>query len=419
MSKTNRAMILGGNFCGNIGDLFIIEAVTHFFSKQYPNLEVDIFPYPIRHDKFVGLPFATKHPYNINVCEPASRLRGSVDVLMRRHPMIETLVSRYYYGFLGHLVRTVGRKPINKSYHLAVVLGGEMDTPYSQLDVHSYLREFNIPRKNIIYGPISISDKPQHNHFLRARFSEVENIAIRDPGTLKRLQAQDLKNIQLIPDCAFLAADPEINRTQEKLKGRIGVCLHARWFQQKDLTTTVEAICEIANQRKSTVTFYCTHPKEDYQLMLKLIDMVKPLDHAEVICPTNTEELHTLCESFDLVISDRLHGLLIALIFGCNILPLATRDKVRGYCEYLQINNYLTGHETREDIQEKIQLVLDDYSAQRETQRRFVMESSNKVRDYYRSSIESAFSKNTHPRENEQNHCTRANQHGGIGRPVQ
>jgi len=404
-------MILGGNFCGNIGDLFIVEAVTTFFAEQYPNLQIDIYPYPIRNDKFVSLPFATRHSKNTNVCEPASRLRGSVDALMRSHPIVEQVVSRYYYGWLGHLVRTIGQKPINTSYDLAVVLSGEMDTPYSQLDVHSYLRDFEVRRKSVIYGPVSISEKPQHEHFLRARFSEIEKVAIRDPVTLKRLQAQGLKNTQLIPDGAFLAASPVINRTKESLKGAIAVCLHARWYQQRNLTALVEAICEAAEQRDSTVTFYCTHPKEDYQLMLKLTNIVKPIHNANVTCPTSTQELQTICESSDLVISDRLHGLLIALISGCNILPLATRNKVKGYCEYLQIDDYLTGIETGEKIQEKINLILDNYSTQRETQRRFVMESSNKVKGYYRASIESALSSN----EQEQNYDPRDNQLDCIG----
>ena len=46
--------VLASNFSGNVGDLFILRAVTNFIHRECKDVELDVFPYPSRFDRRVA-----------------------------------------------------------------------------------------------------------------------------------------------------------------------------------------------------------------------------------------------------------------------------------------------------------------------------------------------------------------------------
>ena len=382
-----KIMLLAGNFCGNLGDIFIFESVVEFIIQQFPDAQIDVYPYPIRHDHFVSLPIAIKHKKSVTFKEPIYRLRGSVDALMREHPLLERTISKHYFKPFLKIVRSdIPEKTLPKYDHL-VIVGGEMDIPYSQLDVHAYIRKNTNLSSNITYGPVSIPNVPRYHDFLKQRFSEVKHAAIRDPLSLERLNSMGIHNVSLVPDCAFLNFSDKNLRCNEPLKNHIGVCLHTRWGYIPQLDEYVNNIIEAASKNQSKLHFFCTHPREDATLMKRLSYMLQGTKDVEISVPSSTLDLHNIYNSVDMVISDRLHGILIGLLSGCNILPLATRDKVKGYCTYLGLKEQLTGDENATEISDEIQTIRTNHLQLRNQHAEFMQTASTEVKTYYLNSI--------------------------------
>ena len=69
------------------------------------------------------------------------------------------------------------------------------------------------------------------------------------------------------------------------------------------------------------------------------------------------------------------------------ILPLATRDKIRGYCSYLNLEDQLNGNETQKEMQQLIENIKSNYQGRRESHLEFMRQASSEVSQYYIDSI--------------------------------
>ncbi len=383
MTSTNnkKIMLLAANFGGNVGDLFIYEAVANFIHQQLPQAETHVYPYPLRNDQFVALPAVLQSGLNSNIKikPPLFALRKSVDHYMRSRPFLEKLIINNYFSPLMSCIKKSSSTDIQ--YDHIVSVGGEMDIPYSLLDIHSYLNAMKKPLKNIIYGPISLKIKPQHIPFLKQCFADVDEIAIRDPRTFKNLKNIGIENIKLVPDCAFLAYKGE--QSQSSWKGYIGLCLHSRWAHQKHFNDYIKGFSDAAKKLDSKLILFVTNIREDHLLVTKLMDLVHTSDNIEITLPTSTKELQKLYQKTDLVISDRLHGILIGMISGCNVLPIATRDKIKGYCEYLKLSNFLTGEENNQELYQKMEKAKNNHNTLKKSIAEFASSASSEVKSYY------------------------------------
>jgi polysaccharide pyruvyl transferase WcaK-like protein len=386
-----KVLILSSNFCGNIGDVFIFESIVDYVISIDGGSSIDVYPYPSRDNSLVSLPLAVKYKNNVEFIPPLVRLRGGVEHYMRKFSFLNSIISKIYFNKFYEFLRSSSCLEDLDGYDVVIVAGGEMDIPFSQLDVHAYIR--SLPEfSKVIYGPVSISCDVSFNEFILARFSEVDSVAIRDPLSLSRLEKAGVRNATLVPDCAFLSFNKEINRTRDEWSGHIGVCLHSTWGYKKELLEFINAIISAAGSIGSKVTFFCTHAKEDEVVIKKICGFIadSKIPHIKsisVVVPSTTEELSSLFLSMDLVISDRLHGILIGMINGCNILPLVTRDKVEGYCKYLELESFIKGIENQDELSEVFLKCSENYKALRLKHRDFMVNASSEVKSYYRSNL--------------------------------
>jgi polysaccharide pyruvyl transferase WcaK-like protein len=329
--------VLASNFSGNIGDLYILRSVTDFICEQLPDAQLDVFPYPIRFNRRVACAEQINLSDKVSIKPHSFALYGFLDHFARKSPWFEKFLARHYFGSIGRFFRSKSTQLNPNDYDAIVSVGGEMDTPYSFLDIHDYTRNLDRDgKKPFVYGPISLKPDITYVPFLKKLFSGIEKIAIRDPKTQSYLVSNGFNNTQLVPDCAFLSwRGPTANRLNRK---RIGLCLHTSWAGKfSHACRVVDQAVAASKALGNELIIYPTHTYEDYQFLNQLIDKYRNTPGMKFVFPNTSSEFITLSQSLDLVISDRLHALLVGMLQGANILPIKTRHKVIGYCEYLQL----------------------------------------------------------------------------------
>lgn len=142
--------------------------------------------------------------------------------------------------------------------------------------------------------------------------------------------------------------------------GNIGVCLHSRWGYVEGTEAYLQHICAFAKSKGRRVTFFVTNMHEDATLVYRIIQFKENNGTLDIELPRTVNELTAMLGGLDLVISDRLHAILISMIMGTTILPLATRDKLVGYCQYLELENYLDGKETAQILTQKLSELFEN-----------------------------------------------------------
>jgi polysaccharide pyruvyl transferase WcaK-like protein len=373
--------ILGVNYVGNVGDLYILDSILNYLSKYERNISIDIFPYPLKFDKKIAAFELFESRFNINIVEPPFAIYKALDHLARKFPLVENITKKLYFSYIGKILRSKSNENIN-CYDYVISVGGEMDIPYSLLDIHSYIKSTMFsPSTKLIYGPISITPNRKNIKFLIERFKEVNiNVGIRDPKSKDWLSTIGIHNTQLVPDCAFLSWQQQ---AKVKEKKAIGVCLHASWFgkleKAKELIMATQHVA--INADKKLIVF-CTNIYEDYELMVALKKYFKNDTSIEFIIPKTSQDLVNLVRNFELIISDRLHALLSGMINGANILPLSTRHKVVGYCNYVGLTNYISLDDDQKSIITSIENQLSDTHA-KILLNDFCKRSSEKICDFY------------------------------------
>jgi hypothetical protein len=374
--------ILGANFYGNIGDLFILEAaVSELLALGMT--DVSIYPYPVRYDAYVAIPFITRFGPEVRLARPRFRLRQLVETATRGHHRLQrTMASLYFSGVGGSLQSSMRDHAPWDAAQKVVVLGGELDIPYSMLDSHAYLRQHK-KTDGIAYGPVSLVPDRRFKDFLQRRFAEVSEFGVRDPLTAQGLSEIGITNFRLVPDMAFLKYDDAAYR-ERPTTGRIGLCLSNVWAKRPDAEEYVRTIDRAARRLDLELVVVSTHLREDASLLERLRRAVPEVPLA---MPASPAEFTSLVTGLDIFIAGRLHGLLLAMIGGTVILPIAIRPKVVGFCTYIQQDRYLQGKESEDEVADHLKALYADRNAQLAAQRDFCADASEQVRAFLASRL--------------------------------
>jgi len=382
----SRLLLLGANFCGNVGDLFILHAIADFIDRHckainVPCPRIDVIPRPLHYDRRIALMNTLSHP-QIHLEEPHRVLRRQLDYWMRHRPRLEQLCAKLYFSPAGSWLSSYRQPSQDHTPNGIIVAGGELDVPYTLLDIHHYLRsQPNEPP--VCYGPVSLPARPRHIGFLKTRFAEVKEVAVRDPISLSWLQQHAIQNVRLVPDCAFLDYRAPQPRSTT---GCIGLCLHSRWGYDSSLNKLVVMLADLLRQRQQTLLVFATNLQEDFRVVSRMQALLKSNPCVEFALPESADKLSELVTRLDLTISDRLHALIVSMLHGTSILPLASRPKIHGYCEYWQLQQTLSGNESAAELAEK--LAISQSPSQRHQLQRFCERAHREVSNYYQASLE-------------------------------
>lgn len=370
-SNSKSALLLGANFCGNVGDLYILDSLYSFLVENGYD-RIDICPYPKQNNRRISQ--VNSNNKGVRLVEPKWALRSVVERLMRASPLLERVVSKVYFSSDSFLIKRVGADFDIDCYDRVIVLGGELDVPYSLLDTHSYLRKINNTR--LVYSPISVPFDKSKVRFLRERFSEVEEVAVRDPATFDWLVSNGINNIRLVPDTAFLSYR---QNQHASLSGSVGICLHSRWGYDLSIDGLVDGIVSSVIGQGGAIVFFATNLDEDYRVVEKLKDRYLGVFGVSFELPESIDDLSAVVSGMDLIISDRLHAIIVSLIKGTSVLPLSTRSKVLGYCKYIGVDRPLQITTSKQEIARIIELATSEAI----NQRFFVERAHQAVRSYF------------------------------------
>lgn len=375
-NNPGRVLLLGANFCGNVGDLYILNSLYEFLIDNGFG-RIDICPYPKQNNRRIAQVNSNKP--GVRLVEPSVALRSSVERIMRRNISVERFVSNNYFSTNSAFIKRFGEHFEINDYDRIFVLGGELDVPYSMLDTHSYLRNFN--KNRVVYGPISIPFEKGKIDFLKKRFSEVAEVAVRDPATFEWLFSNGINNISLVPDTAFLSYKPKSCFSKN---GSVGVCLHSRWGYDDSIDAVVGNIVSSVTGRGGSVVFFATNLHEDYKVIEKLKSIYSGNSDVAFVLPENVDELIRVVADRDVVISDRLHAIIVAMINGTAVLPIATRSKILGYCKYVGIDTPLVIGASMKEVS----LAIDNSIEKIRIQNDFVEKAHETVKAYFVNKLE-------------------------------
>jgi hypothetical protein len=385
--------VLAGNFSGNVGDLYILRSVTDFIGDEFPCLNIQVFPNPRRFDRRVA-------------CAEQVNLRANLDILPARYipyQYFSHLVSSK--GWLGRILTFLYLRPSGRylrsrslsasahSFGAMVSVGGEMHTPHSFLDIHAYLdAEFLKSSPPLVYGPISVQPDEDSVVFFQRIFKNLKVVGVRDPKTFDWLRQQGILNTKLVPDCAYLSwRGVALDRGSRR---RIGLCLHTSWFKNVSLACKiVDQACLVANRLDCELVVFPTHMLEDYQLFEILVKKYRDTSGMVFEFPVTSEDFIELSRSLKLVISDRLHALIVGMLHGANILPIKTRHKVLGYCEYLKLERAIAIGDGEELIGRYIEESALDEDLHAHLAK-FCASSCDEVKAFYREQLGSLYGAN-------------------------
>jgi polysaccharide pyruvyl transferase WcaK-like protein len=380
--------ILAANFYGNVGDLYILNAVSNFLGKEFAGVQMDVYPNSWRFDRRVACGERINLAPGVTIQAPRFAIYRRLLHCARSWRWAEWFLSKFYLSALGGVFRSVNAGADMPAYDAIVSVGGEMDTPYSFLDIQPYLKEMLAKRAlPVVYGPISLQPKLNYINFYKKIFSSVEMIAIRDPKSMNWLGTNGISNTRLVPDCAFLNWTGGFSDRGDRNK--IGICLHPSWLNNIGYAfNIIERAISAAKKMDCGVVFFPTHAQEDYFLYSLLLERYRDRAGVEFSFPTTSDDLIKLSRSLSLVISDRLHALLVGMLQGANILPILSRHKVVGYYEYVGLEHAVGLKDGYDLIESKIILAQRDGSLEQKLSD-FCKVSQMEIVEFYRDQLRS------------------------------
>jgi hypothetical protein len=377
--------VLGANFGGNVGDLFLFHSVVQFLVDE-TDCDILVYPYPLRYDVSFALPAVLPFRSRVSIHEPLFALYRSLDHLMRGRRQLKRFVAKSYFRKWGHWFRSRSARETSPPVDAVVVMGGEQDVPFSFLDVHAYLRAWNVGADQLVYGPISVFPPDAYVAFLRDRFSEVARFLVRDPLSGEALEKCGIRNFEIVPDAAFLAFRGNDLPRSSNTK-RMGLCMHSRWVAAPEATGLVRSLAREAGRSGYKLVLFQTNVREDSALIRRLLQDIPDVEYC---LPVNLMEFLQVLNSVDIVISDRLHALLVGMISGTTILPIVTREKIRGYCRYLGVETAIHPQDGVDRSAEQLRVAIRAIESERQRLCLECGQLSSKTRDAFRARLVAA-----------------------------
>jgi polysaccharide pyruvyl transferase WcaK-like protein len=330
--------VLFGNFGGNLGDLFILEQTIRWLRAMFPACAIDVSPLADRRSHTLEADIAARHA-GVNIAPPI------VPAVPR---LLQNAAGTWPFTLSGlaPLVRAATKRDIDASglRHVAqaadAVLGiggGHWGGNYKSLAMLAgweALAEFaektvllpqSLPTRVVSY----VAQRLPHS------LAGIPDCLFRDPQSFDAARKLGLRNARLAPDSAFFDVPRADSRpVAPRSSPVIGVCLRANTAGLRDcgwqaFARTLAALRDGGAQLRC----FTTHLAEDRPIWERCV--AEP-GVAPAVTRSVDDVLAELREA-DLVVSDRLHVLILATLVGTPVIPVLTLQKVAGYAAQAQI----------------------------------------------------------------------------------
>jgi len=233
-----------------------------------------------------------------------------------------------------------------KKSDLVVFSGGLYQDITSSLSLYYYLFQIilaKLLRKYVIlqgvdFGPIN---RKFNDFILRITMNFVDEIIVRTEGSFKYLKTH--KNIQLGKDMVFYSQ--YINSIKpENINTHIKIGLILRKLKYNNLNEIVN-FCNIITTefKNSEIVFIPFHLEQDIELC---IEIIKKLEYKKTNIKRwnlSTDIFHIL-NNIDIIISQRLHGLIIGYILNKQIISVSEDVKIKFFMNDINKGNLVFKH---------------------------------------------------------------------------
>ncbi len=321
-AQARNVLLLFANFGGNLGDILIAECTVEWLCRSYPGCSIHIHIQDGRREEALVQSFAARHP-NVTFLPPMAVSPGPADGANLYQDLLDAL--------RGHDIAQVF-----SAMDAVICLGGGhwsgVERPLFMAAMITVAAE---RCAHVSFMPHSMASviRDEVKPILGPCLNRLAVAAMRDPLSLRLAQALGVRTAVLVPDSAFLTARSVPVRERPNATPRILVSLRHNSAGATDPSwwEKVPAIGQQITHQGATLELLSTYPRQDQTLTTALQGTLGCFVHDL----PDLDGIFAALSQVDVIISDRLHVLIMGTILGIPILPVLTLGKVAGYVDYL------------------------------------------------------------------------------------
>ena len=333
--RARRFILLCANFGGNLGDRLIFDNTVAWLRSAWPGCEIVVSPLAGREGTAENRDLMAGN-YDVTIAEPFG-------ATCRPHAFFQACCPPAAGRILGPMLfhklsRRAAASALARWFHGAdavFAIGGNW-SGFSQIMVVLSLLDAALQaRSQVAVLPVSLPVNMPAG--LQSVFpgivAKTGAFAVRDPASLRIARSLGIRHAALFPDMAFAVPCPAPAPRRASRCIRIGICLRIsrERIRPEDLARVAGALAGLRRDDCS-ITVFTSHERDDAESIRRLREAAFEFD---VVTPESVNELFDLVSDFDLVVSDRLHALIVSTLVGTPIVPVMSLPKVTGYVEYI------------------------------------------------------------------------------------
>lgn len=321
--------LLFANLKGNLGDFAILDAMLREAERRYPGHPLHVFPHrflPVDDQRVRALRDAGAPAFEVAGATYHQSVEGQVKWL-RSLGLWRGMQNRLVEGLTEASSADAARF---RDYRAVLLAGGDhwsgINLGISMLATLSAVARYN---GDIEAFPFSVNKLTRFNRprDLRRRLGVLKKpIPLRDRRSKEEIQSLGL-NAELTPDCVYSlekVAD-EVMPMQDRAPGRIILSLTGR--HRNELSSDLRATIARVRATGRPVELLSTCEVEDFAAFKGLSEELGVPYRA----PLTWQEMVAEFKNCSLLVTNRLHGLILGELSGAAMLPVADRVKVEAY----------------------------------------------------------------------------------------
>lgn len=340
MNDVKSVAIVFANLKGNIGDFAIFDAMLRSISNAYPDHTIDVYPHAF-----------------LNVDEQrlsAFLAEGEIDFEIVGEtfyfPTPEILKRFFRFGFWPYIQRYLVFQSAKKSYahaerfsdYDAIFISGGDHWNGMKLGISMFgtLRAIASHNKNIFAYPFSLNPAVQtynKKNDLRRYFSLIRQpLIVRDSTSQDFLAGLGIETV-LGHDTVF-----ELSRIAKNIvglpnrdSGRVLLVL-AKGDDRKIRQTSMHRLIEDLQSSGHTVELLSTCELEDKEIFESEARHFGITARAPITWQETVAELR----QSSIVVTNRLHCLILGTFAECTLFPVADREKSKAFVRDTQLSHY-------------------------------------------------------------------------------
>lgn len=342
-----RILLIGELFSDNLGDQLIYDITRRIIEEQYPDSEIRLLD-------IMGRNRTRESGNDFSIHEKKQIKKSSLFARLSRFAILDYIIKKHSANNLKEYYKAI----INQDISFAVFTGGALiqdSFALYILEIIKLLEQNNIP---VVFNGVDVGTQSFINQVILKHIINnpiVKGISCRCiPDRFECLSPN--KKIISTFDCAVLTSDYYIKHKENRVTVGLGIMNSSRFSHSQLIHFWINAI-NMLNSRGITWKIFTTGSLNDKALALEIIDLAGIKKTNEVaVFPTTVMELVNVIQSFNSILSFRLHSHIVAFSYGIPSVGIFWDNKIQDFFDKAQISNRV--YSIHDDIQKIINTLL-------------------------------------------------------------